>query len=136
MSNSTTDPEVVAWLERAIHLIPIAQRPPGYGPLGVKRLEPHWIGRLGAAGRACFDAIVAMDTLALGESLNECTRAWGAILPQIFEHPAITIDIRGLLAAYAAEYPGVMTSGCGGGYLVVASDIEPPGSSRISIRRS
>lgn len=133
---STTDPEVVAWLERVVHLIPIGPRPPGYGPLGVKRLEPGWIARLGAAGRACYDAIVAMDVIALGASLNECTRAWDAILPRIFEHPALTIDIRGLTAAYAAEYAGTMTSGCGGGYLIVASDSEPPGSSRISIRRS
>ncbi len=133
---STTDPEVVSWLERVVHLIPIGQRPPGYGPLGVKHLEPEWIARLGAAGRACYGAIVAMDVIALGASLNECSRAWDAVLPQIFEHPALTVDIRGLTDAYAAEYAGAMTSGCGGGYLVVASDIEPPGSSRISIRRS
>ena len=37
---STSDPEVVAWLERVIHLVPVMQRPPGYGPLGVKRLDP------------------------------------------------------------------------------------------------
>ncbi len=58
---STSDPEVVAWLERVIHLVPVMQRPPGYGPLGIKRLDPAWIARLGASGRACYDAIVAMD---------------------------------------------------------------------------
>ena len=113
---------------------PGRQRPPGYGPLGVKRLDPAWIARLGASGRACYDAIVAMDLHALGESLNECSRAWDAILPQVFEHPTITIDLRGLLAAYAAEYPGAMFSGCGGGYLIVASEEPPPGSSRIAVR--
>jgi hypothetical protein len=29
-----------------------------------------------------------------------------------------------------------MTSGCGGGYLIVVSEHEPPGSSRVVIRTS
>ncbi len=133
---STCDPEVVAWLERVIHLVPVMQRPPGYGPLGVKRLDPAWIARLSASGRACFDAIRAMDVAALGESFNECSRAWDALLPDIFVHPTITVDLRGLLAVYAAGYRGAMYSGCGGGYLIIASEDEPPGSSLISVRTS
>jgi len=131
---TTCDPAVVTWLERVIHLVPVGERPPGYSPLGVKRLDPAWISRLGASGRACYDAILAMDLHALGESLNECSLAWGAILPQVFEHPTITIDLRGLLARYAARYPGAMYSGCGGGYVVVASEEPPDGSARISVR--
>ena len=130
---STSDPTVVAWLERVIHLVPVGERPPGYGPLGVKRLEPAWIARLGASGRACYDAILAMDVDALGASLNECSLAWDAILPQVFEHPTIKIDLRALRAAYAAEYPGAMFSGCGGGYLIVASN-EPPAWLRSHLR--
>jgi hypothetical protein len=133
---STSDPDVVAWLERVIHLVPVMQRAPGYGPLGIKRLDPAWIARLGASGRACYDAILAMDLRALGESLNECSLAWDAILPQVFEHPTINVDLRGLLAGYAAEYPGAMLSGCGGGYVIVASETPPPGSSRIAVRAS
>lgn len=131
---STSDPQVAAWLERVIHLVPVGGRPDGYNPLGVKNLEPAWVRRLGASGQACYDAIVAMDLAALGESLNECSRAWAALLPQVFEHPAIKIDLSGLLAAYAAEYPGAMFSGCGGGYVIVASDEPPPGSAGISVR--
>lgn len=131
---STSDAAVVAWLERVIHLVPVGGRPDGYNPLGVKNLEPAWVARLGLSGKACYDAIVAMDLAALGESLNECSRAWATILPQVYEHPAITIDLRGLLAAYAAEYPGAMYSGCGGGYIIVASEMAPAGSSRISVR--
>ncbi len=131
---STSDPDVVAWLERVIHLVPVGERPAGYDPLGEKRLDPSWIARLGASGSACYDAIVAMDLHALGESLNECSRAWGAILPQVYEHPAIKADLRGLLAAYVAEYPGAMYSGCGGGYVIVASEEPPAGSARVSVR--
>lgn len=132
--DSTTDPEVVAWLEQVIHLVPVGGRPDGYNPLGEKHLEPAWIARLSASGEACYDAIVARDLAALGASLNECSLAWGAILPQVFVHPAIKTDLRGLLAGYASEYPGAMYSGCGGGYVIVASGEPPPGSARISVR--
>jgi hypothetical protein len=40
------------------------------------------------------------------------------------------------VAAYAAEYPGAMLSGCGGGYVVVASEEPPAGSGSISVRTS
>ena len=131
---STSDPKVVTWLEQVLHLVPVGGRPDGYNPLGEKHLDPAWIARLSASGRACYEAIVAMDVKALGESLNECARAWDAILPQVYVHPAIKADLHGLLTGYAASYAGAMYSGCGGGYIIVASDDPPAGSARISVR--
>lgn len=131
---TTTDPTVVSWLEQVIHLVPVGSRPEGYSPLGIRDLEPEWVARLGRSGRSCFDAILARDVVALGASLNENSVAWRAILPQVYEHPAITADLWGLLEGYMAEYSGAMYSGCGGGYVIVAS-IEPPaGSARIAVR--
>jgi hypothetical protein len=131
---STCDPDVVAWLESVIHLVPIGGRPDGYNPLVIKHLDPAWVRRLGASGRACYDAIVAMDLAALGASLNETSRAWRAILPAIYEHETISGDLWALLEGYMSAYPGAMQSGCGGGYVIVASDEPPAGSSRISVR--
>jgi hypothetical protein len=131
---STDSPEVVAWLERVIHLIPVGPRPAGYSPLAERHLDPRWIARLGASGRACFDAIVSMDVAALGASLNETSHAWRAILPQVFEHPTITVDLTALLDVYASAFPGAMLSGCGGGYIVVASEVAPPGSATVMVR--
>ncbi len=131
---STRDAEVVAWLERVIHLVPIGGRPDGYDPLETKNLDPSWVARLGRCGRACYDAIVAMDLAALGESLNETSRAWRAVLPNIYEHRTIKSDLWALSAGYMKAYPGAMQSGCGGGYVIVASEEPPPGSARISVR--
>jgi hypothetical protein len=131
---STCDPVVVAWFERVIHLVPIGQRPAGYEPLGIRRLDPGWIARLSASGRACYEAILARDLGALGVAFAETSRAWDAILPDVFGHPTLGLDLRGLLAAYAREYRGAMMSGCGGGYLIVASEEPPPGSSRVTVR--
>ena len=69
---SNNDPGVAHWLEGVIHILPVAQRPEGYGPLGEKHLDPGWIQRLGQSGKQCFAAIVAKNVEALGASMNEC----------------------------------------------------------------
>jgi hypothetical protein len=131
---TTCDPGIARWLERVLHLIPVAPRPSGYAPLGVRRLEPAWVRRLGRSGADCFDAIVRRDLAALGASMDECSDCWDALLPHTLGHPTIDIDLRSLLAVYAARYAGAMYSGCGGGYLVVASEDDVPGSFRVTVR--
>lgn len=132
---SLNDPEPVRWLERILHILAIGPRPPGYNPLGQKNLDPHWIGRLGESGKDCFDAIRRMDLAALGASMNECMACWEAILPHTVRHPTIALDLVTLLRAYQAEYPGAMYSGCGGGYLFVASERPVPGAFKVNVRR-
>lgn len=131
---SNCDPKVAAWIEEVLQVIPVAQRPEGYNPLGIMNLDPDWIGRLGRAGADCFDALVALDLHGLGASMNECMRCWEAILPHTVRHPTIRIDLSGLLRYYQSRYAGAMYSGCGGGYLLVASREPVPGSFRIQVR--
>lgn len=131
---SNNDPDIAHWLEDVIHLVPIAQRPPGYNPLGEKNLDPEWIRRLGQSGRDCFDAIVARDIARLGASMNECMKCWEAILPHTVRHPTITVDLLAILGYYQSRYAGAMYSGCGGGYIYVVSEEEVPGSFRVKIR--
>ncbi len=133
---SNNDPEVARWLEEVIHLLPIAPRPEGYNPLGVKNLDPDWIRRLGNSGRECFDAIIARDAAALGASMNCCMECWEAILPNTVRHPALTVDLKGILAYYQSRYCGAMYSGCGGGYLFVVSTEPVPGALKVRVRRS
>jgi hypothetical protein len=131
---SINDPEVGAWLESVLQLLPVAQRPDGYSPLGEKNLDPKWISRLGQSGHDCFEAIRRMSLAGLGGSLNECMRCWQALLPGTVRHPTISVDLLALLGAYQAEYPGAMYSGCGGGYLFVVSEQPVPGAMRITVR--
>jgi hypothetical protein len=131
---SNTDPAVARWLERVIHVVPVAPRPDGYSPLGVKNLEPSWIRRLGASGAACYAAIVSGSLADLAESMNECMRCWEAILPQTVSHRLISVDLMGILRHYQARYAGAMYSGCGGGYLYVASEEPVPGAFRVRVR--
>ena len=125
---------VARWLERVIHVLPVAPRPEGYNPLGVKRLDPRWVRRLGQSGQDCFEAIRCMDVEALGGSMNECMKCWAALLPHTVRHPTITTDLMGLFRVYQDRYPGAMYSGCGGGYLFVVSDEPVPGAFHVTVR--
>jgi hypothetical protein len=131
---SINDMRTARWLSGVLHLLPVEPRPPGYSPLGEQRLVPRWVARLGQSGRDCFNAIRHRDVDALGASLNETARCWATLLPQVARHPLITIDLVGLLKAYQRCYPGAMYSGCGGGYLIVASDEPVPGALQVTVR--
>ena len=131
---SNTDTVVAKWLEEVIHILPIAPRPDGYYPLGVKNLDPGWIRRLGQSGKDCYDAIVTKDVEALGASMNECMRCWEEILPHTVWHPTITVDLKSILNFYQLKYAGAMYSGCGGGYLFVVADQPVPGSFKPNVR--
>ena len=122
------------WLEHVLYLVPVEPRPLGYSPLGKKNLEPRWIARLGQAGRDCFDAIRRRDLAALGQSLNLNMRCWESLLPYVIRHPLIKVDLSALLRAYQQEYSGAMYSGCGGGYLIVASRKPVPGAFQVNVR--
>jgi hypothetical protein len=128
------DPETASWLERVMHILPVAQRPAGYAPLGVRNLSAVWVRRLGASGAACFSSIILRDLAGLQASMNECMLCWETLLPQTVRHPTITVDLAGILAYYQREYGGAMYSGCGGGYLYIATEREVPGSFRIRVR--
>jgi hypothetical protein len=131
---SNHDPRLARWLEQILHVLPIAPRPEGYSPLGEKHLDPRWIGRLGQSGKNCYDAIIHRDLAALGASLNECMRCWETILPHTVQHPALNLDLRGLLDYYQSRYAGAMYSGCGGGYLFVVSSTPVPGAFGVTVR--
>jgi hypothetical protein len=131
---SLTDAGSARWLERVIQVLPVAPRPEGYNPLGQKRLEPKWIARLGQSGKDCFEAIRRRDLSALGASLNACMVCWEKLLPHTVRHRTLQVDLPGLLRAYQACYPGAMYSGCGGGYLLVASEEPVPGAFRVKVR--
>ncbi|MCX7723203.1 MAG: hypothetical protein N2379_09145 [Verrucomicrobiae bacterium] len=131
---SLNDAQIARWLEEVLYVLPVAPRPDGYNPLGIKNLDPKWIARLGRSGRDCFEAIRNRDLAALGASMNECMLCWEKILPHVVRHPTIKVDLVGLLRVYQKRYAGAMYSGCGGGYLFVVSDEPVPGAFKVNIR--
>jgi len=131
---SLNDVRSARWLGNVLHLLPVEPRPEGYSPLGERHLDPKWVARLGDAGRDCFEAIRRRNLVALGRSLNLNMRCWEALLPQTVRHPLLKLDLAALLKAYQRRYPGAMYSGCGGGYLLVASVDPVPGAFKVNVR--
>ena len=115
---SATDKETCEWLSEVIHLVPVQPRPVGYDPLKLMNLEKSTIRELGEAGDSCWESIINKDVDGLGKSMTTTVRAWKRILPltvpdQIMEE---------LETKYFPDYPGAITSGSGGGYIMVASE--------------
>ncbi len=131
---SNNDPDVAAWLEHVLHLLPVAPRPDGYSPLGILSLDSEWVRRLSQSGKDCYSSILARDVRALGAAMNECMLCWEALLPHVVRHPILTVDLKAVMASYQASYPGAMYSGCGGGYLVLVSEDDVPGTFRVKVR--
>ena len=131
---SNNDPEIALWVEKVICMVPVAQRPEGYSPLGIQNLTPEGVQNLGQTGRDCYRAILAQDLDGLGAAMNACMVCWENLLPHVVRHPTIKIDLMALLAYYQSHYAGAMYSGCGGGYLYVVSDEPVPGGIRIKVR--
>lgn len=131
---SNNDPAVARWLEEVVYMIPVAPRPEGYSPLGIKNLDPEWVQRLGQTGKDCFAAILARDLDGLGASMNACMACWEVLLPHVVRHPTIKTDLMTILGFYQARYAGAMYSGCGGGYLYVVSEEPVPGGIRVKVR--
>ena len=75
-----------------------------------------------------------MDLPGLGAAMNACMACWEKLLPQVVRHPTIKVDLMELLGYYQSRYAGAMYSGCGGGYLYVASDEPVPGGFRVNVR--
>ncbi|HUB25151.1 MAG TPA: hypothetical protein VL992_06950 [Tepidisphaeraceae bacterium] len=105
---STIDPEIIRWLEKVIHVMPVAPRPDGYNPLGVKNLDPSVVQRLGQTGKDCYDAICRRDIRALGESMNQCMVCWETLLPETVRHRTLTVDLPAILRGYQQRYAGAI----------------------------
>jgi hypothetical protein len=100
----------------------------------VDNFDPGWVRRLGQFGQVCYRTIANRDLAGSAASLNECVFCWEAILPHTVGHATIKIDLKALLEYYQTRYAGAMYSGCGGGYLLVASEEPVPGSFHVRVR--
>jgi cytidyltransferase-like protein len=127
---STTVPDICDWLTDVIHLVPLEPRPDGYDPLKEMHLEKGFIRELGESGDLCWEAIINKDISKLGKALTNTLLSWKKILP-------LTVPdwiMKELETKYFPNYPGAVTSGCGGGYVIVVSEREVEGAIKIKVR--
>lgn len=127
---STVEKDICNWLSEVLHLIPLEPRPDGYDPLKVMHLEKTLIRELGEAGDLCWEAIINKDITKLGKALTNTLLSWEKIFP-------LTVPdwvMNEMEARYLPYYPGAITSGSGGGYVIVASENPVGGAIKIRVR--
>jgi len=127
---STIDAETCDWLSGVLYLIPLSPRPDGYNPLVEKYLTVENVMELGAAGDLCWEGIVERDIQKLGAGMTQTFRMWKKMLPYtVPDWLSEEMDNN-----WVSKYPGAIPSGCGGGYIIVASEKEIQGAMRIKIK--
>jgi hypothetical protein len=127
---SSVDKDTCDWLTDVTHLVPLKPRPTGYDPLKELHLEKPFIRDLGEAGERCWDSILKKDISGLGRAMSDTLISWKKILPL-----TVPDDIMNEMETnYFINYPGAITSGCGGGYVIVVSEKEVKGSIKIKVR--
>lgn len=127
---SAMESDTCDWLSDVIYLLPLEPRPEGYDPLKIMNLEKHLVKELGEAGGRCWEAILKKDIGELGRSMTETFLMWRKILP-------LTVPdwvLAEMEEKYFPYYPGAITSGSGGGYVIVVSEKEIEGAIRIRVR--
>ncbi len=126
--DTTVHKDTCDWLSDVVNLVPLEPRPEGYDPLEVKNLEYEWISKLGLSGEKCWQSILDHDVNGLGESLTLSLNCWQKILPAtVADYAMAELD-------KYASHPGATFSGCGGGYILVASDKRIDGALKVRVR--
>jgi len=128
--DSTRDKDICEWLSKALHLIPLEPRPVGYDPLEVKNLTRDIVKRLAGAGELCWESILRKDIIGLGESMTNTFLAWRKMLP----YTVPVYVMKEMEEKYFPNYAGAVTSGSGGGYVMVASEYAIEGELKIKVR--
>jgi hypothetical protein len=128
--NNCIDPEICDWLSDVLYLVPLEPRPVGYDPIKVKHLEKEFVKELGQSGDQCWESIIKKDLQGLGESMTRSFMAWKKILPDTVPDRIM----HEMKTKYFPNYAGAITSGSGGGYIMVASDKTIEGALRIKVK--
>jgi cytidyltransferase-like protein len=128
--NQCIDPEICNWLSRVLHLIPLDPRPSGYNPLKVKHLNEKYVKELGDSGNECWESIMKKDAEGLGKAMTKSFYAWKKILP--YTVPDYVLNE--MENNYFPNYSGAITSGSGGGYVVVVSEKEIEGAIKVRVK--
>jgi cytidyltransferase-like protein len=122
--------EICEWLSDVIWLVKLKPRPMGYNPLKEMHLEKSHIKELGEAGNLCWESILKKDIAGLGKGMTDTYLSWKKILPL-----TVPDDIlKEMETSYFPNYPGAITSGSGGGYIIVVSEKPVEGGIQIKIR--
>jgi cytidyltransferase-like protein len=127
---SSIDPDICDWLSSVLHLVPLDPRPAGYDPLKEKNLNIDIVRDLAESGDRCWESIQKKDVGGLGKAMTDSFFAWKKMLP--YTVPDWVMNE--METKYFPYHPGAITSGCGGGYAIIASNKAIEGAIKIKVK--
>jgi cytidyltransferase-like protein len=128
---SVDDEEILSWLERRLHLVPLGPRAPEFSVLADTRVTPEGARALAAAAEGSWESARALDTAAFGQAFTASFEAQVAMFPNMLSHA-----VQDLIHTYRDRACGWKLSGAGGGgYLILVADRFVPDAIQVRIRR-
>lgn len=128
---STTDTELLAWIEKRIWMIPLYPRNDSYDVLANKNIDEAGAKQLSAATDKCWAALLDKNAKAVGEAMTESFNAQIAMFPNMITHGVFE-----QIEQYKDKVLGWKLSGAGGGgYLIFFSEETVENAIQIRIRR-
>lgn len=130
--DSVQNEDTLQFIENALYLIPLGPRESTFSVLENTHITKKHAQALSEAAYACWDAILAHDASAFGQTVRKAFEAQIAMFPNMII-PAI-LD---LIDQYRSKALGWKVSGAGGGgYLILVADADIEDALRIKIRRA
>ncbi|HLN56591.1 MAG TPA: adenylyltransferase/cytidyltransferase family protein [Bacteroidales bacterium] len=127
---SEAEKDICDWLSDVLWLVKLSPRPAGYDPLREMHLEKPYVKELARSAELCWEGIKNKDVERLGKGLTGTYLSWKKILPLTVPDEIMEIMERN----YFPVYPGAITSGSGGGYIIVASEKPVLNGIKIKVR--
>ncbi len=129
--DSCLDDTILDWLENILHFVPLSPRVTSYDVLAKTNINADHAKALADATDEAWFAIQNMDLKTFGKYFRKSYEAQIAMFPNM-----VIDEVIELIEKYRNEAYGWKLSGAGGGgYLVLVSEKEIPGSFKIRIRR-
>jgi len=128
---SCHDENILSWIEDRLHFLPLSPRNSGYDVLANTNINQQNARTLANATEALWKAIKIKDISEFGSQFRNSFESQIAMFPNMVNKEVIkTIE------KYKGSALGWKLSGAGGGgYLVLVSEKEIPGTLKIRIRR-
>ena len=128
---SKLDPDLLAWIEKRIWMIPLYPRNNTYDVLANQKIDTSGAKRLSTAASKCWEALENRDAKEVGKSMTESFEAQIAMFPNMLTHGVLE-----QIEQYKSKVHGWKLSGAGGGgYLIFFSEQPVENAIQIRIRR-
>jgi cytidyltransferase-like protein len=129
---SVADEEILSWIENHLYLVTLGPRQSAYRVLDDTRISSAGAKALSAAADGCWNAIAQKNAEQFGAHLRRSFEAQISMFPRM-----VSDEIQETIRHYEKTALGWKLSGAGGGgYLILVSEQNIPGSTKIKIRRN